>query len=733
MTVSSRELRRACPALFAAALALALPACRPKPACSPDDAKGCVIAKIALDQIHSPAGGGVKASDVKDRLATAESSFFVTKSTVALLGGSGEIFLRYERFDALVLERDLDRIERYYRSRGYYEARVRAARVLRDGDTVVKVQLVVDEGPPTLLTSVDLTLQDPTKPLPMEPTDLAPTLVETKDELEVGARFEEDTYESTKRALTRAMTDRGYAYASVLGRAAVDLARHTARVTFAVAPGPPCTFGKLTLEGLGDLPEEPLRAAMDIEEGQPFSTEALDRAQAALAQTGVVGAVTVDVQRTPEGDTPVTAVPVRFLIQKAALRSIVIGGGAELGSRVRAHLITTWEHKNFLGGLRRFYIDGRAGILFYPLQLTNWDAPDPGVRPLPEVRLTTELRQPSLFERRTTGNARLEARYYRPDTADANVAQSALLFENLELHGTVGLERPFWASRVRLGTSLNGQFIAPVAMYSSALPSGFAPISIPYLEATAALDLRKGKEGKPDARSPHSGVYLGTSVQLAGVLPEGGWDLRIRPEFRAYIPISSSVTLAFRAASGLLFPTGYGQRLLEGGTCAEGDDTCNTERARSLQIMQLRGFYSGGIDTNRGYGRNGVNPQEIVLALFDTGQQTAGQTQRSPIGGRWLWEAQLELRFPIYESFGASLFVDTSDAWYADLLFRPHLSTGFGLRYATPIGPLRLDVGVRIPCAQVIGTCEELPPEDGGPPRPLDLPVNLSIAVGNPF
>lgn len=36
--------------------------------------------------------------------------------------------------------------------------------------------------------------------------------------------------------------------------------------------------------------------------------------------------------------------------------------------------------------------------------------------------------------------------------------------------------------------------------------------------------------------------------------------------------------------------------------------------------------------------------------------------------------------------------------------FAPHLTTGLGLHYQTPVGPLRLDVGLRIPGAQVLGS-----------------------------
>ncbi len=57
--------------------------------------------------------------------------------------------------------------------------------------------------------------------------------------------------------------------------------------------------------------------------------------------------------------------------------------------------------------------------------------------------------------------------------------------------------------------------------------------------------------------------------------------------------------------------------------------------------------------------------------------------------------------------FAGAVFLDGSDVWRLDLAsahtFAPHLSTGFSARYFTPIGPLRADLGLRIPGAQELG------------------------------
>lgn len=109
----------------------------------------------------------------------------------------------------------------------------------------------------------------------------------------------------------------------------------------------------------------------------------------------------------------------------------------------------------------------------------------------------------------------------------------------------------------------------------------------------------------------------------------------------------------------------------------------------------------------------------------------------------------MELRAPIHEKLGATLFVDAGDVrWSALELaspFAPHLSAGVGLRYLTPVGPLRADFGVRIPGAQVLGagSCPVFNP-GGSSPCYLDarygqagtvfgLPLAVSLAVGEAF
>ncbi|APR85709.1 Outer membrane protein [Minicystis rosea] len=685
--------------------------------CDRPDLAGCVIEEVSVAGAQK-----VPAADVKEKIATAESSHTLggLLENVPILSLWDRITVDYEQFDPFVLERDLARVERLYRARGYYEAHARAARVRKTGKERVSVEIVVDEGEPVNIGVVRMDWEGKDKPS----TAVLNATRRAIRPLQRGTPFAEQALEDAKKKVLRAMTDNGFAYATVDGKATVDLVEHRAQIIFTANPGPPTTFGPVRIEGAGDLPEARLRQAINITEGDPYAISKLESAQAALADLRVLGSVDFSPELSTDPEHRVTKVPIVFRVTQTPLHTTKAGFGVELGNRVGVHGVAGWENRNFLGGLRTFQIEGKPGVVFFPLTLTTlFNGAPTEFHVVPELRLHSALTQPGFLEARTKGLL----------SVDFNVYQltSTSTLGYLEVAGKTGMARDLWGGRVQLALNFNVQFDQPLKLQIPdpcllSTGGGYNRLVLPYIQSVATLDLRRGANGKPDPANPHSGVYLSNDVQIAW---GSSRDIRVRPEVRGYIPVSRRVTLAMRLAGGFLYafggdlknePLGDYEPVIEDkqSGCPKqiAGDGDTVTRNRWTQVLQLRGFTSGGTNSNRGYAFNGVGPQAEVPGISP--QTSTGALLPIATGGKALWEATVELRFPVYDKLGMVVFVDGSDVRQnvADFgaPFAPHLSTGIGFRYATPVGPLRADIGVRIPGAQVMGsTCPIYDPSSG--------------------
>jgi outer membrane protein insertion porin family len=107
-------------------------------------------------------------------------------------------------------------------------------------------------------------------------------------------------------------------------------------------------------------------------------------------------------------------------------------------------------------------------------------------------------------------------------------------------------------------------------------------------------------------------------------------------------------------------------------------------------------FFSGGGGTLRGFPLNGAGPQRPIVACGIPGDPNSCSKITVPEGGKQLLIINSEFRIPVplKKGLGVVPFYDGGNV-FAHVGFHGQYtnSVGLGFRYATPIGPIRFDIG----------------------------------------
>ena len=110
-------------------------------------------------------------------------------------------------------------------------------------------------------------------------------------------------------------------------------------------------------------------------------------------------------------------------------------------------------------------------------------------------------------------------------------------------------------------------------------------------------------------------------------------------------------------------------------------------------------FFSGGGTTLRGFPINGAGPQRDVAVCSNPNDASTCSDITVPVGGKMLFVLNEELRYPIpiMDNLGGVVFYDGGNVFRAvnlnQFIDNYTNTVGIGFRYATPIGPVRFDIG----------------------------------------
>jgi len=127
-------------------------------------------------------------------------------------------------------------------------------------------------------------------------------------------------------------------------------------------------------------------------------------------------------------------------------------------------------------------------------------------------------------------------------------------------------------------------------------------------------------------------------------------------------------------------------------------------------------FFGGGSVSMRGFGDNQAGPRDIGSISENAGTGTSTATG-FPIGGNGLLFNTFELRFPmVFPNLSGVVFQDMGNIYqtFSDITLRYHQTStqdfnfaeqaaGFGVRYKTPLGPVRLDLAYALNPPRYLG------------------------------
>jgi translocation and assembly module TamA len=612
----------------------------------------------------------VKSGDIEDRLATSQANFF------------SYVFGPLPTYDPTTWTADLRRIERYYQSLGFFQAEVVDEKVVPDGKGGVRLNLTIDEGTATHVTAIDV------EGLESLPEELRQSLL-AKLPMQVGEIFREADWQALKAQLKSRLRELGYADAAVGGMTDVEVTNQTARVRAIADPGPRVKFGSIFVTS-GPKPQvnpETIMATARgaVPPGAWFSESALTEAQNRVFKMGVFGAVKVTTG-PPEPGSDI--VPVLVEVREAPFHTIRYGGGVGVDpSRQEVRAIAEYTDRNFLGGLRTLSFKAKVGWAFVP---AIWDIQANGLI----FDFLTQFIQPNFFVPSLKFLAsvdlykQVEDGYgYYGGRSRTGVAWSPV--SRLTISPTYAFE----LDQVTGTTNgLSGDI--PTLAYGCSTSPCVQRLS--YLEQTVVWDARD------NIVDPKRGYYLGVSFQESGAWIGSGFTyIRLLPEVRGYVTVGP-ITFAARLMVGTILQPNPCSIAAEAGLA---NQTCDPSPI-------VNRFFAGGAGSNRGFGSRQLSPLLPIanLPLTPSGQAGSivapvgfpGQSIGSviPIGGNGLLDASFEVRWAFARDWVAATFVDAAFVSYGAFSLRDlsttQMAVGIGIRYRTPIGLLRVDLGYRL-------------------------------------
>lgn len=601
------------------------------------------------------------------------------------------------------LARDMLRIRIYYWRHGYREATVdTAVTALNDDGDKVRVTLSVDEGPPTLISSIRVIR--PPAILPDE--DVRDLLL-----LRAGQPLDLFALDSSRVRIRNALWQSGYADAVIDTVVTVAEETRSAAIEIRVDPRWRTTIGDIVISGNERIAERTILNSLLIREGDIYRRSEVLRSQRILYESALFQHAAIVVP--PQGDSTkliditVREAPLQYVRAAAGFTTVDFG---QLEVRY-----TNW---NWYGQARRLELRGTLGNLLArqlsgkgPFERVGAGI-DGDIGPFlnPNWTASAEVRQPwfrsplnavsvGVFgHRRSAPGVFVDRGYGATGTFTRDLAARITSSANYRFE-IVRMD----ASDVYL--CLNFGVCETETIGALQQPHRLSPFSISATADRANDPLSATRGWRARASVEHASALSGSDFRYNRATAEG----------TAYLPLGNNVIAG---------------RLRVGAVRALGSTAGAVGLQSSLEpiLHPRKRFYAGGSTSVRGYGENQLGPRVLTIAPSkleaigcdvslagvsgcalsseqvidgDTVRLRSNDFQPRPLGGNSILEGSVELRFGIWGELSGAVFLDGAIVGEQNVFTisgnTAALTPGVGVRYTTPIGPIRVDLGVN-PC-----------------------------------
>lgn len=592
------------------------------------------------------------------------------------------------------LSADERRLTIYYYQRGYRSAEVSSAVVPRRD--AVEVVFDVSEGPPTLIEAWSLRQAEEV---------LSDRRIRRASLPDEGDPLDLLRLSDGMRDLAEAYGARGYLDAVLRDSIAVTPDALRARVSIEMDPGPRSTLETLDVRGNERVSNGAIAQALRLRQGRVLRTRDIAASQRSLYESNLFHEARVTVPEQPD-----SAKRVVVTVREAPPR----GARASAGFNTVEFFQVSgrFTHYDFLGDSRRLDLRGTLGNLlagqlngtsvFQDVLPSGPGVVDPDEFLRPTWQASAEFRQPTfLSAANVLGFSVFAHRRTIPGIAvDEGFGAELSTTRRLDFPTSLTASYRFEMTAVRAGDlyfCVNYGICEMLSIEALRSRHALSPLALSYVDNRA-----------DDPVAPTTGYRLRADVEHGSrlTLSDFGYT-RVSASGAYYMPLDlhRRRVLAGRLRLGWVQPVAGTAEALG----LEGD----------VEILHPRKrFYAGGSRSVRGYHENQLGPRVLTVdpnALLgasggcteagiedgtcDPSDVPVGAFFPRPVGGRSVVEASVEYRFPLGGSFQGAVFVDGAvvGEGLRELFGSGSraVTPGFGGRWTSPVGPIRVDLGVR--------------------------------------